>query len=122
MITVVLIEDNREIRENTAEILELSNYKVMTAANGVAGIELIKGNIPDIIISDIMMPEMNGYEVLKEVRSSPSTQNIPFIFFTAKSESMDMEKGLKLGADQYLIKPFDDEELLSAVKQLVNKE
>jgi CheY-like chemotaxis protein len=121
MITILLIEDNREIRENTCEILELSNYNVTTAENGLIGLELAKKIIPDIIISDIMMPELNGYEVLEGVRTTPSTEHIPFIFFTAKSESMDMEKGLRLGANDYLIKPFDDEELLNTIEKFIKR-
>lgn len=118
MKTIVLIEDNREIRENTHEILELSDYRVQSAENGLLGLELVKKTIPDLVICDIMMPEMNGYQVLEMLKVGEKTKKIPFIYFTAKSESMDMEKGLRLGADAYLIKPFDDIELLRTIESV----
>jgi len=113
---ILLIEDNDEVRENTAEILEISNYKVFTAANGKIGIELALKELPDLIICDIMMPVMDGYEVLKLLHKHKETENIPFIFLTAKSEKTDIRKGMKMGADDYLTKPFEGKELLNAVK------
>ena len=110
---ILLIEDNLHVRENTAEILELSGYKVATASNGKEGVELAQTQIPDLIICDIMMPELDGYEVLRILKKNASTANIPFIFFTAKVESSDCQKSI--GADAYLTKPFDDTNLLSAI-------
>lgn len=121
MKTILLIEDNLDVRENTAEILELANYKVITAENGKKGIELAKTNIPDLIICDIMMPELDGYGVLHVLSKHEETASIPFIFLTAKTEKSDVRKGMNLGADDYLTKPFDDVELLDAVEIRLKK-
>ncbi len=121
MKTILIIEDNLEVRENTAEILELANYQVLTAENGKVGIDLAKKHIPDLIICDIMMPELDGYGVLHLINKSPETAAIPFIFLTAKTERSDIRKGMNLGADDYLTKPFDDIELLDAVEIRLRK-
>jgi CheY-like chemotaxis protein/CRP-like cAMP-binding protein len=118
---ILLIEDNQEVRENTAEILELSNYKVITAENGKIGVDLAKKENPDLIICDVMMPELDGFGVLHILAKNPSTASIPFIFLTAKAEKEDMRKGMNLGADDYLTKPFDDVELLDAVEMRLKK-
>ncbi|GAB3799621.1 response regulator [Spirosoma humi] len=121
MKTILLIEDNADIRENTAEILELAGYRVLTAENGKVGVEQALANRPDLIICDIMMPVLDGYGVLHIVNSNPGLNGIPFIFLTAKSERVDFRKGMELGADDYLTKPFDDTELLSAVEGRLNR-
>ncbi|AKD57453.1 response regulator [Spirosoma radiotolerans] len=121
MKTILLIEDNADIRENTAEILELAGYRVLTAENGKMGVEQALANRPDLIICDIMMPVLDGYGVLHIVNSNPGLSGIPFIFLTAKSERVDFRKGMELGADDYLTKPFDDTELLSAVEGRLNR-
>jgi len=121
MKTILIIEDNLEVRENTAEILELANYHVLVAENGKVGVELAKKNIPDLIICDIMMPELDGYGVLHMINKMPETAVIPFIFMTAKTERSDIRKGMNLGADDYLTKPFDDIELLDAVEIRLRK-
>lgn len=121
MKTILLIEDNADIRENTAEILELAGYRVLTAENGKQGIEKALSDRPDLIICDIMMPVLDGYGVLHIVNSNPDLNGIPFIFLTAKSERVDLRKGMELGADDYLTKPFDDTELLSAVEGRLNR-
>ncbi|MCC7050745.1 MAG: response regulator, partial [Bacteroidia bacterium] len=113
---ILLIEDNRDMRENTAEILELADYKVTTAENGKEGVKKAMEELPDLIICDIMMPELDGYEVLNILSRDPATMGIPFIFLTAKAEKSDVRKGMGLGADDYLTKPYDDVELLNAVK------
>ena len=112
---ILIIEDNVDVRENTADILEIADYKVMTAENGKVGVEIAKQQHPDIIICDIMMPELDGYEVLKKLREHSNTSQIPFIFLTAKTGKIDMRKGMNLGADDYLTKPFTDNELLEAI-------
>jgi CRP-like cAMP-binding protein/CheY-like chemotaxis protein len=119
--TILLIEDNNEIRENTAELLVLANYTVLTAGNGKVGIELAQKKLPDVIVCDIMMPELDGYGVLHILSRSPQTANIPFIFLTAKSETTDIRKGMNLGADDYLTKPFDETELLNAIESRLKK-
>jgi CheY-like chemotaxis protein/CRP-like cAMP-binding protein len=113
---ILLIEDNLEVRENTAEILTLANYEVTVAENGKIGVEKAQQNKPDIIVCDIMMPELDGYGVLHILSKKPETANIPFIFLTAKAEKIDIRKGMNLGADDYLTKPFDDTELLGAIE------
>lgn len=121
MKTILIIEDNAPIRENTAEILELAGYRVLTAENGKLGVELALADHPDLIICDIMMPVLDGYGVLHIVNKNPELTGIPFIFLTAKSERVDFRKGMELGADDYLTKPFDDTELLSAVEGRLNR-
>lgn len=118
---ILLIEDNEDIRENTSEILELSNYKVITAENGKIGVEKAIEHVPDLIICDIMMPELDGYGVLHAIQKNEAIKNIPFIFLTAKTERSDFRKGMELGADDYITKPFDGTELLNAVDRRLKK-
>lgn len=112
---VLLIEDNSDIRENTGEILSLAGYDVLTAENGKVGVHMAQTEHPDLIICDIMMPELDGYGVLHILSNAPETARIPFIFLTAKTEKTDIRKGMELGADDYLTKPFSDSELLNAI-------
>ncbi|MES2276261.1 MAG: response regulator [Bacteroidota bacterium] len=118
---VLIIEDNDDIRENVIEILELAGYTVTSASNGKAGVELAFADIPDIILCDIMMPELDGYGVLYLLSKRPETIAVPFIFLTAKAEHFDRRKGMEMGADDYLTKPFDDMELLSAIESRLKK-
>ncbi len=118
---VLFIEDDTVVRENTAELLELADYDVVTAANGKAGVAIAKQELPDIILCDIMMPEMDGYGVLQALAGNPETQQIPFIFLSAKTEHKDIRKGMDLGADDYLTKPFEEEELISAIESRLAK-
>lgn len=121
MKTILIIEDNRDVRENTAEILELANYKILQAENGKIGVELAQQKKPDLIICDIMMPVLDGYGVIHLLNKSPVTAGIPFIFLTAKSERTDLRKGMEMGADDYITKPFSDIELLNAVESRLKK-
>lgn len=121
MKTILLIEDDTALRENTAELLELSGFRVVTAPNGKIGIEKARRELPNIIICDIMMPEVDGYGVLEAMVSKQETNAIPFIFLSAKTEHKEVRKGMDLGADDYLTKPFDEEELLSAVESRLAK-
>ncbi len=118
---VLIIEDNNEIRENVVEILELAGYEVFAASNGKIGVDLAIKNLPDIILCDIMMPELDGYGVLYMLNKSPEAAAIPFIFLTAKAERVDLRKGMEMGADDYLTKPFDDMELLNAIESRLKK-
>lgn len=118
---ILLIEDNPDVRENTSEILTLANYDVITAENGKVGVELAQKHLPDLIICDIMMPELDGYGVLHILSKKSETASIPFIFLTAKTEKADIRKGMVLGADDYLTKPFDDTDLLNAIEARLNK-
>lgn len=113
---ILLIEDDIVVRENTAELLELANYKVVTAENGKIGIAEAKKQVPDIIICDVMMPELNGYGVLQILSKEKETCHIPFIFLSAKTDHKDIRKGMDLGADDYITKPFDESELFSAIE------
>ena len=118
---ILIIEDNQEIRENLAEILELSNYEVETAENGKIGVEKALSNTPDLILCDVMMPELDGFGVLHILGKKPITSDVPFIFLTAKAEKSDLRKGMNLGADDYITKPFDDVELLDAIEMRLKK-
>ncbi|MEP7106648.1 MAG: response regulator [Ferruginibacter sp.] len=118
---ILLIEDNDDIRNNTAEILELSNYKVIMAENGKIGVEKAIEFTPDLIICDIMMPELDGYGVLHAIHKNEGIKNTPFIFLTAKIERNDFRKGMELGADDYITKPFTGAELLNAVDSRLKK-
>ncbi|MDH3382416.1 MAG: response regulator [Flavobacteriaceae bacterium] len=118
---ILLIEDDIVLRENTAELLELSGYKVETASNGRAGVEVAKKYLPSLIVCDIMMPELDGYGVLESLSKNDITKYIPFIFLSAKTERQDIRKGMDLGADDYITKPFNEEELISAIESRIAK-
>lgn len=118
---ILLIEDNKDVRENTAEILALAGYNVFTARNGKEGVEAAQKEAPDLVICDIMMPVLDGYGVLHLLSKHEATSNIPFIYLTAKAERSDMRKGMDLGADDYLTKPFDSAELLSAIESRLKR-
>jgi CRP-like cAMP-binding protein/CheY-like chemotaxis protein len=121
MKSILVIDDNIDIRENTAEILDLAGYKTTTAENGKKGVELALKDKPDLIVCDIMMPELDGYGVLHLLRKNPETQFIPFIFLSAKTERTDLRKGMEMGADDYITKPFEDIELLNAIEVRLKK-
>lgn len=118
---ILLIEDNDEMRENTSEILELASYEVKTAKNGKEGVDFAQKNKFDLIICDVMMPVLDGYGVLHLLSKNPETASVPFIFITAKGERSDLRKGMEMGADDYLTKPFEDVELLKAVESRLKK-
>ena len=121
MRSILVIDDNKDIRENTAEILELAGYKTFSSENGKKGVEIALKEKPDLIVCDIMMPELDGYGVLHLLRKNPETQNIPFIFLTAKTERSDFRKGMEMGADDYVTKPFEGIELLNAIEIRLKK-
>ena len=121
MTKILLVEDNNEIRENTGEILELAGYKVALAANGKEGYEIAVKEVPDLIVCDIMMPVLDGYGLLHLVTKNESLKSIPFIFLTAKTERGDFRKGMEMGADDYITKPFTDLELLNAIESRLQK-
>ncbi len=114
--SILVIEDNEGIRENIVEILELSGYKTFDCENGKKGLEMAQKFRPDIIICDIMMPEMDGFTMLHMLRKNEATKSIPFIFLTAKTERSDFRKGMEMGADDFITKPFEDVELLNAIE------
>jgi len=112
---ILVVEDYQPMAAAIESILEINGYGVSTAPNGVAALQLMEGLTPDLIIADILMPEMNGYAFYEEVRNRAEWQRIPFIFLTSMAEREDIEKGRALGVKSYITKPFDPEDLLAAV-------
>jgi DNA-binding response OmpR family regulator len=121
MAKILIIEDNNDIRENVVEILSLSGYEVFEAEEGNKGAKLAAQNQPDVILCDIMMPGIDGYSVFEILHAQEETKTIPFIFITAKSERIDIRKGMEMGADDYLTKPFDATELINAIETRLKK-
>lgn len=117
MKTILLIEDNLEIRENVSEMLELKGYEVLVATNGREGLVTARKDLPDLILCDILMPEVNGHQVLIQLKESIATFGIPFIFLTASAEKHEMQEGLDLGANAYIRKPFEEEELMDEIER-----
>jgi DNA-binding response OmpR family regulator/anti-sigma regulatory factor (Ser/Thr protein kinase) len=118
---ILVVEDSDDLRENIISLLEINDYEVIIAENGYDGLQLAIKEVPDLIISDRMMPVMEGTQMLQELRSNSVTANIPFIFLTAKSSLQDIRDGMNYGADDYLPKPFEANELLNAVKIRLEK-
>ncbi len=113
---ILIIEDEPEMRRNIATILRLEKYHPVTAENGRAGVKLAREQVPDLILCDVMMPEMDGYGVLQALREEAATMTIPFIFLTAKGEKSAVRSGMNLGADDYLTKPVAKKDLLEAIR------
>jgi DNA-binding LytR/AlgR family response regulator len=118
---IVVIEDDKEILRDIIILLQEENYSVISARNGIEGIEVIKKELPDLVLCDILMPDLDGYAVLEEIQKDKKTRTIPFIFVTAKVERNDVRKGMQLGADDYIFKPFTADELLSAISMRLKK-
>lgn len=118
---ILLIEDNDELRENTVDILTIAGYSVLTANNGKTGVEMILQHRPDLIICDIMMPVLDGFGVLHLMQQHEEVKDTPFIFLTAKTERADFRKGMGMGADDYITKPFTGTELWDAVSNRLRK-
>ncbi len=121
MKNILIIEDDINIRESISDLLSLKNFKVSQASDGIEGVYRAKADTPDLILCDIMMPGLDGYEVLKELRLNKDTSNIPFIFLSAKSQKKEVREGMNLGADDYLPKPFKAVDLFNAVESRLNK-
>lgn len=121
MSKILIIEDEINIRETIKEILELNNFKIALAENGLIGVAKALQFKPDLIICDVMMPEMDGFETLKNIRSINEISNTPFIFLTAKTETRDFREGMNSGADDFLNKPFNTRELLRVIKLRITK-
>lgn len=121
MARILLIEDSDDLRMDMAEMLAIEGYSVLEAADGRAGLEVAFAQVPDLVICDVMMPHMDGYEVLEKLRASPLTATIPFIFLTSRSEHASQRQGMRMGADDYLVKPFNVEELLSVIRVQLKK-
>jgi len=119
---ILLIEDNNDIRENTCEMLELAGYEIISTANGKNGVALAKEKKPDMILCDIMMPEMDGYEVFNGLRNDIKTVHIPFIFLTASAEKKEIALGIAMGAKGYICKPFEAQELFGTIASCLKAE
>lgn len=118
---ILVIEDDLNILKNIKNILEEENYEVATAEDGLVGVKLASEFLPDLIVCDIALPKKNGYEILENISSNKNTNKIPFIFLTAKVEKEDLRKGMRLGADDYIFKPFDISDLLESINMRINK-
>ncbi|RYC50079.1 response regulator [Flagellimonas olearia] len=118
---ILLVEDDPSLRENIEELLDLSGFQVYSTPDGRMAIDIARKETPDIVLCDIMMPEVDGYEVLEQFSSCEKTKHIPFIFVSAKTERHEVRKGMDLGADDYLTKPFEEEELLNAIHSRLEK-
>jgi DNA-binding NarL/FixJ family response regulator len=118
---ILVIEDEPEMRRNLATILRMENFQPLTAENGRVGLELVRTNKPDVILCDVMMPELDGYGVIAALRAEPETVGIPFIFLTAKGEKPDIRAGMNLGADDYLTKPVGKADLLAAIRSRLER-
>ena len=122
MTKILVIEDELFVRENIVDLLEAEEFEVFSTENGILGILWAQENIPDLVICDVMMPQMSGHDVLAEMRELPETMLIPFIFLTAMADKGDIRHGMELGADDYLTKPFTRDELLSAIDSRLLKQ
>lgn len=118
---ILIIEDDPQTRENLATILEMEGFQTLTAEDGRAGLRLAREALPDLVLCDVMMPEMDGYAVLEALRASPETVSLPFIFLTAKGDRRDQRAGMNLGADDYLSKPATADELLAAINSRLQR-
>ena len=119
--TILVIEDNVNMRENTSELLELAGYNVLSAENGKVGLDLARKSKPDLILCDIMMPELDGYGVKRAIENMPDLLSVPFVYLSAKSEKNDFRTGMDLGADDYLTKPYTGDDLLKVVSARIKK-
>lgn len=115
---ILLIEDTDEIRENVTEFLELRNYDIIAAENGEEGFSLALQHCPDVIVCDIKMPKMDGFELLQVLRANDKTAAIPFVFISASAQKSDIQKGRMSGAAAYLTKPFASEDLIRIIEQI----
>ncbi|CAG0932309.1 Alkaline phosphatase synthesis transcriptional regulatory protein PhoP [Thermoflexales bacterium] len=122
MSKLIIIDDDVSVRSNLVELFEMEGFEVIGAENGRVGVQLARQHLPDLIVCDIMMPDLDGYGVLEELRQDFVTATIPFIFLTAKADKADVRQGMSLGADDYLVKPFTRDEILAAVSTRLTKQ
>jgi DNA-binding response OmpR family regulator len=118
---ILVIEDEPEMRRNIAALLRFTEYEAIAAENGRLGLELARQNQPDLILCDVMMPELDGYSVLRALQEDARLASIPFIFLTAKGEKDDLRSGMNLGADDYLTKPVANSHLVQAIEARLNR-
>lgn len=118
---ILFIDDNDHLREEIIEALKFEGFDVLSAGNGPEGIEVAKSQLPHLILCDIRMPEMDGFEVYRRLRAEAITSSIPFIFLTAIAEADEVRKGMSLGADDYLVKPISLKDLIKSIQQKISK-
>jgi len=118
---ILLIEDNHSLREEILNVLELEGFETVTAENGRVGLERLKESLPDVVLCDLMMPDMDGYETLQAIRSNPVTHTLPVILLTARDDDTCRTRGAELGADDYVTKPFKIPDLLRALEAIAKK-
>jgi CheY-like chemotaxis protein len=116
MNNILIIEDEKDVLENLCDMMELEDFNPLSADNGLDGISIAKKELPDLIICDIAMPYADGFEVLKALKYYPSTKDIPIIILTAKSNQEDVDKAMHLGAEDYITKPFVNQQLIETIK------
>jgi two-component system, OmpR family, alkaline phosphatase synthesis response regulator PhoP len=121
MKTILIIEDEVTVRESLVDLLEIEGFRAIAADNGKAGLKMAQTENPDLVLCDISMPELDGFSVLQNIRENPDTGTLPFIFLTARTTKIEFRRGMELGADDYLFKPFTVDELLSAISARLNK-
>lgn len=119
---ILVIEDQSNVRDNIVELLGAEDFETFAAEDGMAGINIAQAHHPDLILCDVMMPDLDGYDVLNVLRQDPATAMIPFVFLTAKAATKDIRQGMNLGADDYLTKPFTRTELLQAVSSRLSRQ
>jgi CheY-like chemotaxis protein len=119
MKTVLIIEDESNILNNIFTILQISGYSCVKASSGAEGLQILLNQTPDVILCDVMMPQMDGFEVLRNVRMNPATQNIPFCFLSARADVVDIDYGLSIGANGYITKPFSAKDLIETVGRMI---
>jgi twitching motility two-component system response regulator PilH len=121
MSTVLIVDDSQTLRQMLTELLQNGGLKVVEATNGIEAKEKIQAKVPDLVITDVVMPQMNGYELCRWLKNDPATQNVPILICSTKSEEFDRYWGMKQGADAYITKPFHPVEMMKTVKQLLRR-
>jgi twitching motility two-component system response regulator PilH len=121
MSTVLVVDDSPMLRQMVSDLLKKSGLAVVQAGDGIEAMEKIEADPPDLVVMDIVMPRMNGYELCRWIKNNPKTQNIPVIMCSTKNEEFDRYWGMKQGGDAYIAKPFHPEEMIQAVKQLLRQ-
>ncbi|MFH0736693.1 MAG: response regulator [bacterium] len=122
METILIIEDEKNVRDGLCELFDTAGYNVISAYDGISGLSEVRSKFPDLIISDIMMPNLDGFALLQAIQSDPDTALIPFVFLTAKTDLLDIRRGMNIGADDYVTKPYRAKELLSTVQARLKKQ
>ena len=121
MTKILIAEDERDIRDLIAFTLRYAGYEVVTANNGEEAVTMTKAELPDLVLTDVRMPKMTGYEACKQIKADPTTQHIPVVFLSAKGQEAEVQTGLDSGADEYLLKPFAPDQLTRKVADILLK-